>query len=106
MAYDDFNRLTSIRYSHLPDDDAWVSPFNAENSDPRRTQQSPHVAFETRVKSQSFAYDWLSDTSPTDDDSHNFLRSVAPNGDQRCCDRKALSAPRSIALEWGKLDAA
>jgi RHS repeat-associated protein len=33
---------------------------------------SPHVTFEKRILEQEFAYDWLGNTSTTDDDAHGF----------------------------------
>jgi len=76
MEYDDLYRVTQVDYRYAGGDDTWVSPFAAEeagdSSDPRRAQPSPHVAFDKRVLRQTFAYDWLGNTSKTTDDSGGF----------------------------------
>jgi RHS repeat-associated protein len=71
--YDDLYRLKNIQYRYAAGDDSWVSPFAAENLDPTgRTKPSPHVAFDKRVLEQSFNYDWLGNTTATNDDAHGF----------------------------------
>ncbi len=78
MQYDDLYRVTRIAYQYAAGDDTWVSPFAAENSpdpalhDPRRATPSPHLSFAKRVLSQSFQYDWLGNTTNTDDDAKGF----------------------------------
>ncbi len=76
MQYDDLYRVTGVDYQYRTGTDPWTSPFDAEDrsvdTDPRRAKPSPHVAFADRVLSQSFAYDWLGNTSQTDDDAHGF----------------------------------
>ncbi len=78
MQYDDLYRLTRIDYQYASGDDTWVSPFAAENGpdptqhDPRRATPSPHLSFAKRVLSQSFQYDWLGNTTKTDDDAKGF----------------------------------
>jgi RHS repeat-associated protein len=75
MEYDDLYRLTKIQYQHAGGDDKWVSPFHAENegqSDPRRARPAPHVRFDKRVQWQSYAYDWLGNTTRIDDDARGF----------------------------------
>jgi RHS repeat-associated protein len=76
--YDDLNRLTrsASRYQ-LTDastgSDTFVSPFSAELagvSDPRRPAPAPHKLPPTRVQEQTYAYDWLGNTTATDDDLH------------------------------------
>jgi RHS repeat-associated protein len=76
--YDDLYRVSHLDYQFEAGDDAWTSPYDAENSatpdlqDPRRAKPSPHVSFDKRLLSQTFAYDWLGNTSNTDDDAHGF----------------------------------
>ena len=76
IQYDDLYRATSVAYAYPGGSDTWVDPFNAEDTgidpDPRRAQPSPHVSFGQRVMSQSFQYDWLGNTTNTDDDAHGF----------------------------------
>ncbi|MCC6903010.1 MAG: hypothetical protein IT377_28835, partial [Polyangiaceae bacterium] len=76
--YDDLYRVSRVDYQHEGGDDTWTSPFAAENSgqadlqDPRRAKPSPHVDFPKRLAWQTFEYDWLGNTSKTDDDAHGF----------------------------------
>ena len=76
--YDDLYRVKRVDYQYAAGDDVWKSPFAAENSgdgnlqDSRRAKPSPHVAFDKRVLSQTYSYDWLGNTSQTDDDAHGF----------------------------------
>lgn len=78
IQYDDLYRVTQVGYSYPSGIDPWVDPFQAEDQgtqgqqDPRRSLPSPHVAFPHRVLQQSFAYDWLGNTTQTDDDAHGF----------------------------------
>ncbi|GMV19447.1 MAG: hypothetical protein AMXMBFR56_76710 [Polyangiaceae bacterium] len=83
--YDDLYRVSRVDYQYEGGDDTWTSPFAAENSgqtdlqDPRRAKPSPHVDFAKRLQWQTFSYDWLGNTSKTDDDAHGFYdRSLGP----------------------------
>jgi RHS repeat-associated protein len=83
--YDDLNRVARVDYQFEGGDDAWKSPFDAENSgaadlqDPRRAKPSPHVSFDKRLLWQTFEYDWVGNTKKTDDDAHGFYdRSLGP----------------------------
>jgi RHS repeat-associated protein len=76
MQYDDLYRLTRVTYASPGGADPWTSPFDAEdrgiNADPRRAMPSPHINFTNRVMTQVFQYDWLGNTTFTDDDAHGF----------------------------------
>jgi RHS repeat-associated protein len=79
IEYDDLYRVTKVEYQYSTGDDNWVSPFYAENAgtggaatDPRMAKPSPHVSFEKRVLWQTFKYDWLGNTTSTDDDAKGF----------------------------------
>ena len=76
VQYDDLYRVTNVAYAYPGGSDPWTSPFDAEDRgidpDPRRAVPSPHVRFDNRVMSQSFQYDWLGNTTQTDDDAHGF----------------------------------
>ena len=75
MAYDDLYRLTNIAYQYPQTTDTWGSPFAPENggaTDPRWGVPMPQVAFPNRVQAQSFAYDWLGNTTSTGDDANGF----------------------------------
>jgi RHS repeat-associated protein len=76
MQYDDLYRVTRVDYSYSAGDDVSVDPFYAEDQgidpDPRRAQPAPHTAFSNRVLWQSFAYDWLGNTTATGDDAAGF----------------------------------
>jgi hypothetical protein len=71
-------RVSRVDYQFENGDDDWTSPFDAENSgtaglqDPRRAKPSPHVDFDKRLEWQTFNYDWMGNTSSTDDDAHGF----------------------------------
>ncbi|MCA9598569.1 MAG: DUF2380 domain-containing protein [Myxococcales bacterium] len=89
IQYDDLYRVRRVDYQYTAGDDTWKSPFEAENSgdpdlqDDRRAQPSPHVSFDKRVLWQSYGFDWLGNTSASDDDAHGFydrsLGSVSNN---------------------------
>jgi RHS repeat-associated protein len=74
--YDDLYRVTEVDYASPGGSDTWVSPFDAEDkrygADVRRGAPAPHVSFARRVISQSIQYDWLGNTTRTDDDAHGF----------------------------------
>src|SRR6185369_3243157 len=75
IQYDDLYRATRIDYQASGGTDAWTSPYAAElagQSDPRRAQPAPHVAFDARSLYQTFGYDWLGNTQSSDDDAHGF----------------------------------
>jgi RHS repeat-associated protein len=78
IEYDDLYRVTRVSYEYPGGIDPWTSPYAAENDtdtsndDPRRAKPSPHVNFDTRIQWQSFKYDWLGNTSKTDDDAKGF----------------------------------
>lgn len=78
MGYDDLYRVTSVTYSYAAPGgvDAWKSPFAAENANAPsvdgNARSAPHVSFSQRVQEETFSYDWLGNTSSTDDDTHGF----------------------------------
>ena len=56
-------------------EDAWTDPYAAEVLDNERPQPSPRADFSSggkRVQWQTYAYDWLGNTTTTDDDQHAF----------------------------------
>jgi RHS repeat-associated protein len=75
IQYDDLYRVKRLDYEYAAGDDDWTSPFAAElagSSDPRRAPPSPHVSFSKRILWQTYNYDWLGNTSKTDDDAQGF----------------------------------
>jgi RHS repeat-associated protein len=75
IQYDDLYRVKRIDHEYAAGDDTWTSPFAPELAsidDPRRAEPSPHVAFDKRILWQTFNYDWLGNTSKTDDDARGF----------------------------------
>ena len=75
IQYDDLYRATRIDYQAASGVDPWTSPYAAElagQSDLRRAQPAPHVAFDSRPLYQTFNYDWLGNTVASDDDAHGF----------------------------------
>ena len=94
IQYDDLYRATKVDYQYAAGTDEWKSPFAKENSeiavgilDPLRPRPSPHVQFDKRMLEQSFSYDWLGNTTATDDDAHGFydrsLGAVTNDSDKR-----------------------
>jgi RHS repeat-associated protein len=74
FVYDDFYRLTQVEYRY-DGSSRWTSPFDAENNgaaDPRLGAPVPHVSYDDRPRWQTYAYDWLGNTSSTDDDVKGF----------------------------------
>jgi RHS repeat-associated protein len=78
IRYDDLYRVTRTDYQVASGTDAWTDPFYAEDSgqaseqDPRRGKPSPHLGFATRPLWQTYSYDWLGNTTQTDDDAKGF----------------------------------
>jgi RHS repeat-associated protein len=76
IQYDDLYRATRVDYTYPNGTDPWTSPFEVEDSgtapDPRLALPSPHIHFANRVLRQTFQYDWLGNTTATDDDVHGF----------------------------------
>ena len=72
VAYDDAYRVTQVQYSYPNGSDSWASPFAPEDAQPALEQPVPHVAFANRVLTERFSYDWLGNTSSSDDDAHGF----------------------------------
>jgi len=115
--YDDLYRVKKVDYQYSAGDDTWVSPFDAENtatggaaSDPRMAKPSPQVSFNKRVLWQSFKYDWLGNTTETDDDAKGFYdRSLGTvtNGSANAgpYQLKAASNVASLADRKGSLTA-
>ncbi|MEZ4226565.1 MAG: toxin TcdB middle/N-terminal domain-containing protein [Polyangiaceae bacterium] len=73
--YDDFYRLTRADYTYTGAN-TWKSPHDADNpgfpADPRRTKPMGQVSFTNRINWQTYAYDWLGNTSASDDDADGF----------------------------------
>jgi RHS repeat-associated protein len=110
--YDDLYRITRVDYRYPAGRDRWISPFDAENtsaSASTRAKPSPHVAFDSRVLSQSFAYDWLGNTSTTTDDAGGFYdRSLGAvtNGTAGEGPYQLKAATTSTGARAGRLTAA
>lgn len=115
IEYDDLYRVTKVGYQYSAGDDTWVSPFHAENSgtggaatDPRMAKPSPHVSFDKRVLWQSFKYDWLGNTTETDDDAKGFYdRSLGgvTNGTASAAPYQLKAASQSAGTRAGALTA-
>lgn len=77
LAYDDLYRVTKVTYRYAAGDERWVSPYAAEdNASPadatKRPRPSPRVSFDTRVREESFTYDWLGNVITSADDARGF----------------------------------
>lgn len=114
IQYDDLYRVTRVDYQYAAGDDTWTSPFKAEvdgepnQQDRRRAQPSPHVSFERRTLWQTFQYDWLGNTSRTDDDAHGFYdRSLGTITNDIASDKpyQLRSAMGSDGMRSGQLEA-
>ncbi len=76
MAYDDLNRVTRVDYEYPAGSDAWKSPHAADMptvGDPRRPKPNGMRTFANRPLWQTYKYDWLGNTTFTDDDQHALL---------------------------------
>ena len=73
--YDDFYRLTKVEHTYSGGS-TWKSPHDADNPglpvDPRRAKPMGQISFTNRIGWQTYAYDWLGNTSVTDDDADGF----------------------------------
>jgi RHS repeat-associated protein len=78
IQYDDLYRVTRTDYQIAGGADTWTNPFDAEDSgqaseqDARRGKPSPHLGFAKRPLWQTYQYDWLGNTTQTDDDAKGF----------------------------------
>jgi RHS repeat-associated protein len=73
MEYDDLYRVTRVDYEYPNGSDAWTSPFAADvptGDDPRRQAAVGMRILSKRPLWQTFKYDWLGNTTATDDDQH------------------------------------
>ncbi|MBK7401599.1 MAG: hypothetical protein IPJ34_36445 [Myxococcales bacterium] len=116
IGYDDLYRVNQVDYSYSAGEDTWVSPFAHENAaavsgatiDPRLAKPSPHVSFDKRVLRQTWNYDWLGNTTNTDDDAEGVLRSVARgivNGTAGAGPYQLKSAAQPVGPRAGSLTA-
>ena len=75
MEYDDLYRVTRLDYEYPGGFDKAASPYAPEiagSTDSRRPTPSPHKLFAKRPLWQTYKFDWLGNTSRTDDDQHAF----------------------------------
>jgi RHS repeat-associated protein len=80
MQYDDLYRVTRVDYQYPGGTDKFTSPYAYElngGSDARRPTPYGHQLPPKRTLWQSYKYDWLGNTTNTDDDRHvGFDRSL------------------------------
>jgi RHS repeat-associated protein len=78
IQYDDLYRVSRVDYAFPAGLDTWVDPFAAEDQgtpseqDSRRAKPSPHLSFDRRSLWETYVYDWLGNTTKTDDDAKGF----------------------------------
>ncbi|MBI5531670.1 MAG: hypothetical protein HY898_03070 [Deltaproteobacteria bacterium] len=76
MAYDDLYRLSRIDYQYPQGTDVWRDPYAAEVSDNQDGTPKPAPRVKAvkglRPQKQTWTYDWLGNTSSSDDDEHAF----------------------------------
>jgi RHS repeat-associated protein len=113
IEYDDLYRTKRVDYSYSNGDDTWVSPYYSEDqnlsTDPRRAKPSPHVSFDKRVLRETFEYDWLGNTTKTEDDARGFYdRSLGTigNGTAAAGPHQLKSASGLSSTRDGALNAA
>jgi RHS repeat-associated protein len=73
MQYDDLYRLTRMDYQYPAGTDTFVSPYSPElngKQDPRRAAPPGHKLLGTRPMWQTYSYDWLGNSTSSDDDQH------------------------------------
>ena len=121
MVYDDLYRLTKLDYAYEKGDDTWVSPFAAEEAaklsgaatDPRQSQAPlGQQSFAHRPLQQTYAYDWLGNTTATDDDAHGFFdrslgtisNGTAAAGPYQLKSASNLTTPAPVETKQGQLD--
>ena len=76
-SYDEHYRVTHLAYSYLGVTDVQASPFAAEIASGDHRHVPVREAGGDRVNSQSFSYDFMGNTTHTDDDRHKrFDRSL------------------------------
>lgn len=76
MEYDDLYRVTRVDYEYPGGVDAWKSPHAADmpsSNDQRRPKPIGMRTFANRPLWQTYKYDWLGNTTFTDDDQHAQL---------------------------------
>jgi RHS repeat-associated protein len=75
MEYDDLYRVTRVDYEYPGGFDKFTSPYATElngQTDSRRATPRGHKLLSNRPLWQTYKYDWLGNTSNTDDDQHVF----------------------------------
>jgi RHS repeat-associated protein len=83
MTYDDLYRVTQVNYTYPTASDTFTSPFASEQaglSEPRQSSNfARHLVLASRVKQQTYKYDWLGSLTNADDDLHAMWdRGVGP----------------------------
>ena len=76
MEYDDLYRVTRVDYEYPGGSDTWKSPHAADmpsSNDQRRQKPVGMRTFANRPLWQTYKYDWLGNTTFTDDDQHALL---------------------------------
>jgi RHS repeat-associated protein len=118
IQYDDLYRLARIDYQYGDRADSWTDPFATEDTgpgsiDPKRAKPVPHQSFDQRMQRQTFTYDWLGNTTSTDDDTHAFYdrslgkitNGTATNGPYQLQGASNASTPPTTPSRKGSLSA-
>ncbi len=108
--YDDLYRVTRADYEYPGGSDIAVSPYAAEMSgqtDRRRPPLVGHKLLPNRPLWQTYNYDWLGNTTSTDDDAHAFydrsLGGVAHGVASKPYQLTAASQPTSAGPNSGSI---
>lgn len=76
MEYDDLYRVTRVDYEYPGGFDKWKSVHAGDvptPNDPRRQRPNGERIFDKRPLWQTYKYDWLGNTTQTDDDQHALV---------------------------------
>jgi YD repeat-containing protein len=72
--YDSYSRLTKTTYDYpSTSNTTWQSPYAAENaSSTMEPRPARHISYSSRIKEETFAYDWLNNLVSNSDDKNGF----------------------------------
>jgi hypothetical protein len=72
--YDSYSRLTRTTYDYpSTSNTSWQSPFAAENaSSTMEPRPARHISYSSRIKEETFTYDWLNNLVSNSDDKNGF----------------------------------
>ena len=112
IGYDGYNRATAVNYTYATasGDDLHESPNLAEHTNglgaDKRGKPQPEVAFDTRVRSETYAYDGLGNRTNSGDDQNGFYdRSLGVEAHDAARPYQLTSALIGVGTHQGSLTA-